>query len=1231
MVRVIETDLGGRKPSTTGSAGGAAGDMQRLADGGAPGRAASQWHSPDAGVASDSELDVEYGAMPLQTVEGGAGAAAGEAQGTSDAAIVDTADRPPGSAAGMALGGDGGGALAELGNAAAAEMGNATAYGGLNAAAYHGYMDTDTDLGFRGPDLYAARRVQGEDGIVRYLPPPVPVVTPPGLAGDPGAPREIGIVCNNARARFFPARQVCVCSCTTCVERARAAGVPYLEMSPTEFEKHAGMGASKKWKYTLRVESADLQFLGLWMMQHGFHMTTAPRMSNGARFAGESGPRTRGGRRAAQFPHRRPSRPRCTMRPGMPRGPRLPPNVPRSNVGLAAGVAAAAATGAAGTGAAREPVAAGLQNPAEGFTGGLAGGEYGDADGDALGGAANGERAGTPEDAALARRFLNTASPALPKAVRERKAAIREGECYQAHVPLAPLGARPSGVEADDPRCGVLGPGPAELLASVMGPELAAADELPMDAKMDPDARRAAAFLSRGARARRPPHWLSTAFGSGQCGRAQPGDSEGEPRSGADNGGSMALPANSDEQVAEGGLVRRRGGKRPCPGDSGGGDADCRAPRLGDEGLTLRAGGHVARGAAYRAGGGAGGNAGAWETARNTLRGVKRSRSVRDGGADDGQSSGSMRDTDDAPRVTAWKILEGQVMTVTLEHRRLTYTGALTLQPFGLQRLAPTPAAVTAWREPPHKWRRGNNGGGDAVEPIDPGDLSPRDERRPLPSRGASRADWAAAAPEPAPLPKPDPKPKHDPVATEAPAAEGRADFATPMAISPPPPAPPAAAPTPALAAAPAPEPVQAVVAREGRAPGRRAAAGAAKAVAAVMAAAMETRADSEDGEGSPRRRGAANGLPRDSARAGDERASGQSADAAGRLKGTAAAAPAAEQDVAPGADSLQNEEVVDDPSLLPSPLNGPEWIGDWRDQNFKMPHPDELGRPAASAREFDRIMREGRPPNALCAMCHKGEEPDAERHPTVHRRAAGHLGPLRVYRVNAISTAWVHSQCAAWSPEVYINDHGQLEPLADAVRRGRMLKCKICGTKGATLGCHVKSCRSSFHLHCARESGAALDARTGKVICSTHAHILEHGRRAPAAGGGGNAHADENGGGDGGSPPQVRLGPRMRGDGGGGKAPGGVQRTSSRQTARSARGAAAAQTAAVGVTELPAALEGAEAIETSPNASPVAPAVAAAPEADGDPNADPAVYVSDGAGARLAATPQPNADMDTS
>jgi hypothetical protein len=44
-----------------------------------------------------------------------------------------------------------------------------------------------------------------------------------------------------------------------------------------------------------------------------------------------------------------------------------------------------------------------------------------------------------------------------------------------------------------------------------------------------------------------------------------------------------------------------------------------------------------------------------------------------------------------------------------------------------------------------------------------------------------------------------------------------------------------------------------------------------------------------------------------------------------------------------------------------------------------------------------------------------------------------------------------------------------------EAVRRGRKIKCRECGLKGATLGCLNRFCRSSFHLSCARDSGCEL------------------------------------------------------------------------------------------------------------------------------------------------------------
>ncbi len=61
------------------------------------------------------------------------------------------------------------------------------------------------------------------------------------------------------------------------------------------------------------------------------------------------------------------------------------------------------------------------------------------------------------------------------------------------------------------------------------------------------------------------------------------------------------------------------------------------------------------------------------------------------------------------------------------------------------------------------------------------------------------------------------------------------------------------------------------------------------------------------------------------------------------------------------------------------------------------------------------------------CALCHKEEEEGAQQDVSLQRslqltpEAATNrgLGPLVLTRVSAISNAWVHAQCAVWSPEV--------------------------------------------------------------------------------------------------------------------------------------------------------------------------------------------------------------------
>ena len=64
--------------------------------------------------------------------------------------------------------------------------------------------------------------------------------------------------------------------------------------------------------------------------------------------------------------------------------------------------------------------------------------------------------------------------------------AMREGPQYQAEIP-EPVGPRPPGVEAEDPRSGTPGPSTQEALALAAGYEKQASDSLHIDAVADPE------------------------------------------------------------------------------------------------------------------------------------------------------------------------------------------------------------------------------------------------------------------------------------------------------------------------------------------------------------------------------------------------------------------------------------------------------------------------------------------------------------------------------------------------------------------------------------------------------------------------------------------------------------------------------------------------------------------------------------------------------------------------
>ncbi|BFF90566.1 histone-lysine N-methyltransferase trithorax [Drosophila madeirensis] len=81
----------------------------------------------------------------------------------------------------------------------------------------------------------------------------------------------------------------------------------------------------------------------------------------------------------------------------------------------------------------------------------------------------------------------------------------------------------------------------------------------------------------------------------------------------------------------------------------------------------------------------------------------------------------------------------------------------------------------------------------------------------------------------------------------------------------------------------------------------------------------------------------------------------------------------------------------------------------------------------------------------------------------------------------------WVHTNCAMWSAEVFEEIDGSLQNVHSAVARGRMIKCTVCGNRGATVGCNVRSCGEHYHYPCARSIECAF-LTDKSMYCPTHA-----------------------------------------------------------------------------------------------------------------------------------------------
>ncbi|XP_063697206.1 histone-lysine N-methyltransferase trithorax [Culicoides brevitarsis] len=80
----------------------------------------------------------------------------------------------------------------------------------------------------------------------------------------------------------------------------------------------------------------------------------------------------------------------------------------------------------------------------------------------------------------------------------------------------------------------------------------------------------------------------------------------------------------------------------------------------------------------------------------------------------------------------------------------------------------------------------------------------------------------------------------------------------------------------------------------------------------------------------------------------------------------------------------------------------------------------------------------------------------------------------------------WIHVNCALYSAEVFEEIDGSLQNVQSAINRGRLIKCSVCGNKGATVGCNVKNCGEHYHFPCAKQA-ECLFLNNQTTLCPLH------------------------------------------------------------------------------------------------------------------------------------------------
>lgn len=118
------------------------------------------------------------------------------------------------------------------------------------------------------------------------------------------------------------------------------------------------------------------------------------------------------------------------------------------------------------------------------------------------------------------------------------------------------------------------------------------------------------------------------------------------------------------------------------------------------------------------------------------------------------------------------------------------------------------------------------------------------------------------------------------------------------------------------------------------------------------------------------------------------------------------------------------------------------------------------------------------------CGFCHAGEEENETRgvlHADNAKKVAAH------YKCMLFSSGTV--QLTTTSRAEFGNF--EVKTVIQEIKRGKRMKCTLCGQLGATIGCEIKACVKTYHYHCGVEDKAKYIENMArgiyKLYCKNH------------------------------------------------------------------------------------------------------------------------------------------------